>query len=79
MPRPLATLRCTIPARKSLSKTAAKRKHKRKKFKDQKRNQIKYSYSGAEFFGNLFSPLFPKFGFAERVFQLAALKKNKAP
>jgi len=28
MPRPLATLRCTIPARKSLSEPAAKRKKK---------------------------------------------------
>jgi len=30
MPRPLATLRCTIPARKSLSEPAAKRKKKMK-------------------------------------------------
>jgi len=28
MPRPLATLRCTIPERKSLSEPAAKRKNK---------------------------------------------------
>lgn len=31
MPRPLATLRCTIPARKSLSEPTAKRKHKKKR------------------------------------------------
>jgi len=31
MPRPLATLRCTIPARKSLSEPAAKRKKKKMK------------------------------------------------
>jgi len=30
MPRPLATLRCTIPERKSLSEPAAKRKKTKK-------------------------------------------------
>jgi len=70
MPRPLATLRCTIPARKSLIKPTAKRKHKRKKFKDQKRNQIKYSYSGAECFGNLFSPFFRNSGWLNGLFSL---------
>jgi len=36
MPRPLATLRCTIPARKRLSEPAAKRKKKERNLKIKK-------------------------------------------